>query len=72
MYNYSLLSGSSLSNRYENYSAIITGVSDNDDSFNKFRPGSRAIKIIGLLNRDSLNSDNPYTYFKNIVFEETD
>ncbi len=74
-YNYSLANGKFLTDNYKNYNNIITGVSDNNSNYKTaFRIPTKYVRIFTRFNYDNESSSltPPYTYIKNIVFEEVD
>ena len=75
MYNYSLIANKPLSNNYQNYHAMITGTNYNNTNYTTaFRIPTKYVSIFASLNNTSASSTliSPYTYIKNIVFEEVD
>ncbi len=74
-HNYSLRSGNSLSNSYQNHNAVIVGTSAKNSNFQTaFRIPTKYVSIFTWFNHNRISSNltPPYTYIKNIVFEEVD
>ncbi len=74
-HNYSLVSSKPLSNSYQNYRATITGISTNNpNATTAFRIPTKYVRILTRFNFGNASSSltPPYTYIRNIVFEEVD
>lgn len=70
-YNYGLMSGDTLTNEYKHHENYIEGVNEkNERSMTKFRPATKYIKILMLINYNQI--PNVTTDIKNVIFAEMD
>ena len=67
-YNYGLVSGSKMTNVYKYYENYIEGKSAGQETMTKFRPTTKYVKILILINYD--NIPDVTTDIKDIIFAE--
>lgn len=69
VFNYSIISNTTIPTTWNAYSTTISGVSSSNISFQKFRPGTKYIKLYVDINVNNV-SDTTF-YMKNISFKQT-